>query len=886
MEQIERAMSALEGHSNHPRRGTENGRGKPLLHQWVEDHAERAPEAVAVQFGAEFLTYRQLNERANQLAWRLRALGVGAETLVGICMERSLELIVGLLGILKAGGAYVPLDPEYPAERLVFILEDAHIPVVVTHSRRCDRLATPAESLVFLDSDETLARESTANPDAITTPANLAYVIYTSGSTGSPKGVQVCLESVFHLFEVTRPLFDFTDRDVWTMFHSYAFDLSVWEIWGCLVHGGRLVVVSGAVARSPRDFSELLVAEGVTILSQTPSALRQLVNYRKANRDRPIADDAALRAIVCGGEALPPALAQVLLDWELPLWNFYGPTEATVWAIAGRVQRGDPETGTVPVGDPFRDVEVLLLDENSQPVPDGSPGELYLGGVCLARGYLNRPELTAQAFIRNPFGQEANARFYKTGDLARRRADGRVEFLGRMDHQIKLNGFRIELGEIEAALDQHPAVRESVVLAREDIGEDRRLVAYFVCHPGSVCIPAELPGFLGAKLPAHFIPAAFVRISSLPLTPNGKVDRKALPPPRAECAERAAQPIDLLHEQITAIWEQVLQFRPIGLHDSFFDLGGNSLSAADIAVAIENKCAVRVPLGAAFEFPTIARLAARLRAGPISAHDAETVRLNATGTKPPFFFVNGLVGLGHFLGNDQPFFAINVPLPENVTDGNSAIEDMARRCIEIMRQIQPRGPYRLGGYSLGGPVAFEMCHQLHLQHESVALLALVDPDPPKPTPAGRMQRNLNLLATIARNLLQLRMSEKLAYARECTRRGRARLLRTPRAIERVSEPVAEMTWQDRMTALEGSYDPPRVPARAALFLATHQYQESRRPHRDPRLEWRKALTQKTEIFRIDGDHASLGAEPQLRLIAEYLRTQLSVGLFFSSLIFV
>ncbi|MBN1220774.1 MAG: amino acid adenylation domain-containing protein [Anaerolineae bacterium] len=475
------------------------------LHHRLETQAIQTPHAVAVVYPAigsednerRQLTYQELNQRANRLAHRLQMMGVGPEVPVGICVERSPEMMIGLLAILKAGGAYVPLDPSYPREHLAFMLADADVPVLLTQQKLLKNLARHGAHLACLDGEgEGITYGNEEDPASTVTPDNLAYIIYTSGSTGQPKGVQVTHRSVVNLIETTRPEFGFDSADVWTVFHSYAFDFSVWEIWAPLLCGSRLVIVPPWVTQSPEAFYDLLLVEKVTVLNQTPSAIRQLVPIRE--RALETGRDWSLRLIICGGEALPQSLADDLLAWHIPLWNFYGPTEATVWAATKKVEAGETQSGVVALGRPLPYTQLYVLDDQLQPTLVGEPGELCIGGIGLARGYFKQPTLTAEKFIPNPFvdmkkkgGRRKNEnnlhpsslRLYKTGDLARIRADGDIEFLGRLDHQVKLRGYRIELGEIEAVLEQHPLVRQAVVIAHSSTGstaDDQRLVAYVV----------------------------------------------------------------------------------------------------------------------------------------------------------------------------------------------------------------------------------------------------------------------------------------------------------------------------------------------------------------------------------------------------------------------
>ncbi|MEG4971171.1 amino acid adenylation domain-containing protein [Microcoleus sp. K4-B3] len=594
------------------------------VHGLFEAQTERTPDAIAVVFDGEHLTYRELNRRANQLAHHLKNLGVKPEIPIGIFVDRSLEMVVGLLGILKAGGAYVPLDPAHSNERLNFMLEDAGVEILIAQSHLGEKIDRALHK-IFLDSDwENIAPESEENPSSEATPDNLAYVIYTSGSTGKPKGVQVNHRSVVHLFAATHPLFNFSDRDVWTVFHSYAFDFSVWEIWGALLHGCKLIVVPVEVTRSPAAFYQLLCSERVTILNQTPSAIRQLIDAKKAATNF---QQSSLRLIVCGGEAFPTELAAQLLEWNIPLWNFYGPTEATVWTAIHPIKLIESERPYIPIGRPLPNTQLYILDANLQPVPVGVLGELYIGGAGLSRGYLKRPELNAEKFIPHPFAENRTAfsliqnsssfilseHIYKTGDLARYLPDGNIEFMGRSDHQVKIRGFRIELGEIEAAIGQHPALRETVVLVREDNPGDKRLVAYIVSNSALKTQDSELINdlrcYLKQKLPQYMMPSAFVLLESLPLTPNGKIDQRSLRAPeinRAEFESNFAEPRTPDEQLIAEIWAEVLGLERVGIHDNFFELGGHSLLATQAISRLREAFQVEVPLRSLFESPTVA----------------------------------------------------------------------------------------------------------------------------------------------------------------------------------------------------------------------------------------------------------------------------------------
>ncbi|MFE3554062.1 amino acid adenylation domain-containing protein [Streptomyces sp. NPDC059193] len=583
------------------------------LHGAVAARAAATPTATAVRCGPESLTYRELDERANRLAHHLVSLGAGPGVLVGLSVERGAEMAVAMLGILKSGAAYVPLDPAYPADRLAHMVEDSGAGILVTHRGLERGLPVTGAVVVDLDGDgPAIARRPKTAPRTAVSGTDLAYVIYTSGSTGRPKGVAVEHRSVLHLLENCRPAYGFDERDVWTVFHSYAFDFSVWELWGCLVTGGRAVIVPRDTARSPEAMWDLLGAEGVTVFSQTPSMFRELVATAV---ERGSAELPALRWVVFGGEPLEP---RHLTAWfgrfgsgRARLVNMYGITETTVHVTFQEVSAGHlADGGRIPVGRPLPGYRVLLLDSSGSPVPVGVPGEIHVAGAGVARGYLNRPELTAERFPVNPYGAPGE-RMYRSGDLARWRADGTLEHLGRSDDQVKVRGFRIEPGEIEAALLGHESVREAVVTAREEQGGHRRLVAYLV--GGGELSTAELREHLAASLPDYMIPALFVAMGALPLSPSGKVDRRALPAPEAQEGPSGVEftaPRDGTEEALARIWAEVLGVGRVGVHDNFFHLGGDSILSIQV-VSRARQEGLRLTSRLLFLHQTIASLAAQ-----------------------------------------------------------------------------------------------------------------------------------------------------------------------------------------------------------------------------------------------------------------------------------
>ncbi len=577
------------------------------IHQLFGEQAARTPDAVALVFEEKQLTYGELDRKANQLANYLKILGVGPDTPVGLLAERSAEMVVGLLGVLKAGGAYVPMDPTYPKDRVAFVLNESKVMVLLTFEPLAKSVDACGARVICLDRDwHSIEEESTSQPQTAATAENLAYVIYTSGSTGKPKGVEVTHRSVVNLLCAMRQKPGITQQDTLLAVTTLSFDIAGLELYLPLCTGARLVVATRETASDGSQLLAKLRSCGATVLQATPVSWRLLLDAGWKGDPR--------LTMLCGGEALPRDLANQLLETGSPLWNMYGPTETTIWSSSSRVQVGD---GPVPLGPPIANTQFYVLDPTGQPVPAGVPGELHIGGDGLARGYFMRPELTRETFIPDPFRNEPNARMYKTGDLVRYQPDGTLEFLGRLDHQVKLRGFRVELGEIESVLAQLPNVRESAVIVREDTPGDRRVVAYLVCASEAAPDVAELRSFLSEKLPDYMIPSAFVGLSSMPLTANGKVDRRALPAPDWQNPVRQKQFIAPRspHEQALAgIWAEVLHLDRVSVNDNIFELGADSLHVFQIA-ARATKAGLQVTPKLLLQHRTIAAVVAERAAG-------------------------------------------------------------------------------------------------------------------------------------------------------------------------------------------------------------------------------------------------------------------------------
>jgi len=578
------------------------------VHEFFEQQVARTPEAVAVVYKDQQVSYAELNARANQLAHYLRGLGVGPEVLVGVYVERSLEMVVGLLGILKAGGAYVPLDPAFPRERLTFMLKDSQAPVLLTQQHLRTQLPASGVQVIALDADwAAIVRQSRRDPNNRIGPEALAYVIYTSGSTGLPKGVAIEHRSVINFLASMRHEPGLRAGDRLLAVTTLSFDIAVLELFLPLAVGACVEVVSREVVTDPVQLRKRLAHSGATVMQATPASWRMLVEggWERAP---------ALKAL-CGGEVLGRELADALLARTREVWNLYGPTETTIWSAVYKVQGEQGVRGAVPLGRPIAHTQLYVLDAAMRQVPAGVVGELYIGGAGLARGYLNRPELTAEQFVPDPFRSAPGGRLYRTGDLARSRPDGSLEFLGRVDHQVKLRGYRVELGEVEAVLQDQAGVRQVVAVVREDGPGDTRLIAYLVVDPHRPPTVSQLRRQLAARLPDYMVPSTFMLLDSLPLTPNGKVDRRALPVPgpgRPDLEQAYMAPRTPLELFLARLWCEVLKLDRVGIYDNFFDLGGDSIRGAMFINKLQQHLGEPIFIVTLFDAPTVVAFAAFL----------------------------------------------------------------------------------------------------------------------------------------------------------------------------------------------------------------------------------------------------------------------------------
>ncbi len=687
--------------------------------QLFEEQARRYPLHVAVTCDEEQLTYAELNHRANQLAHYLHGKGVAPEVVVAVQLERSVDLLVSLLGILKAGGAYLPVVPGLPAKRVAVMLETGQAALLVTTNLLNPAIPRHQIPVVLLDQEaNAIDAQSTADIPPSAGPCNLAYILFTSGSTGQPKGVEIEHGSLTNFLHSMRKEPGMGADDMMLSVTPLSFDIAGLELYLPLLVGGSIRLANRFQAVDGAWLAKQLDEGYATIVQATPATWRMVVQSGwRGRRDV---------KVLCGGEALPRDLARQLTDRSNSVWNMYGPTETTIWSTLDRVQ---PSDDAVSLGRPISNTQVYVLDANREPVPVGVPGELYIGGAGLARGYRGLSQLSTEKFSANPFIPQE--RVYKTGDLVKWRMDGRLEFVGRMDHQVKLRGFRIELGEIEAVIGTYPTIVQCVAIVREDVPGDIRLVAYVTLNSSGISDVRDLKGFLREQLPDYMIPAAIVTLDAFPLTANGKVNRHALPLPPETPVQTSAElhgPRDRVELQLVAIWEQVLGIAPIGIRDNFFDLGGYSLLALRMFSAIEQIFGKRLPMALLFQAPTIDGLADVLRDEGCSVRWKSLVAIHAQGTRRPFFVVPGVGGnvlvfarLARLLGEDQPFYGLQAQGLDGKAKPYTRVEDMARHYVEEIRSVQPQGPYLLGGTCTGGLVAYEIAQQLTAQGESVRL---------------------------------------------------------------------------------------------------------------------------------------------------------------------
>jgi amino acid adenylation domain-containing protein len=855
------------------------------LKKWVESQAARIPKVAAVihpERDGATISYRELNENANALALNLQALGARPGVVVGVCAERSVEMIVAVLAIIKTGAAYVPLDPTYPKDRLLFMLEDTAAPIILTTFDPPEMLPKTGAKLIHLDR-ATIGKES-ENPAASAGPDDLVYLIYTSGSTGKPKGVAMRQEPLVNLLqwqEATRKS-PATSRTL--QFSSLNFDVSFQEIFSTLCSGGTLVLISEQTRRDSSALVSFLERERVNRLFLPYVALKHLAEASAREECVP----SSLVEIITAGEQLQVTPQVVSLLRSVPgcvLENQYGPSETHV-VTAFRLEK-DPDRWPVipPIGRPVANCTAYILDPRLRPVPIGVPGEIYLGGVCLARGYLNRPEITAERFVADPFAGNSAARMYKTGDLARFLPDGNIEFLGRIDNQVKIRGFRVELGEIEAVLAGHDSVREAVVVTRENPAGEKQLAAYVVPQNGSVS-SRELRDFLRQRLPSYAVPAFFSVIETLPLTPSGKVDRRSLPAPKPVEEENTGTgrlPQTPLEMRLKLVFERFLNFRPVATDMTFFEMGGDSLQALRLIVEIERAIGKKMPLEVLYQAPTIEKLARRIETQDDGAVHSCFVPLQTSGTRPPLYLIHttpgDVLGYGNLifhLGADQPCYGLQSLGLVAREQAQTSIAEMAAHYVSLIRKHQPRGPYHLAGWCYGGIVATEMAHQLIAAGERIAVLGLIET--PAPSPGLKnipfYLRRLGCLLNMTPPQWVKYFGNKFRYYRGVRRENEMRFKRagddhegTPEEIARRNEwlDLLEFVYHRNMTALAG-YRSRYYPEKIVLFNAAEQDPAL---VRDAKYGW-PGLAREIQIHVVPGDHDSILMEPNVRVLADQL----------------
>jgi len=716
----------------------------------IESRVAQAPDAIALNWMGNSLTYNELNSRANKLAHYLRHLGIGPDNIIGVCMERSFEMVIGILGVLKAGGAYLPLDPSYPKDRISYILEDSGAKLVLTHEKTAGVIQKDGCQLISLDlnwSDISVASE--ADPEKITRSENLAYIIYTSGSTGKPKGVMITHSNLCQFIRIASETLDIYQKDKYLQTASIAYALSVRQLMIPLSCGSTLVLATADATRDPLALFDLIKRQNVTLMDMVPSFFHACIHRLSdlPEVERSFLFDNQLRRIVTVGE---PLYWDIPNDWinkfmhSARIVNIFGQTETTGMVAAYPIQEGLPGlTGIVPIGKSILDTRLYILNSDLELVANGETGELCVSNPCIARGYLHQPELTKEKFIPNPFSDGFSDCLYRTGDLACVDKDGNIQFLGRGDHQVKIRGQRLELSEIEVALRQHSSIKECVVSVRGETPDDKFLVAYIVPFNDQNLSSMDLRTFLKQRLPDYMVPSMFLFLDVLPMTPNGKIDRLSLPDPRDVAITSSGKfyidPRNDIERRVSTVWQELLNIESIGIHDDFFDLGGHSFLAVRLFSRIEQDLGVRLPLTVFFHATTIAQISALVEDRRQAERNwSPVVSVRTTGSNPPFFGVHGLEGgvlfwrdMFEYLPDNQPFYAIQAQGVDGLLPALTSIEEMSRLYIDEIRKIQPHGPYHLGGYSMGGVIAYEMGQQLIRNGEKVNSLVMFDTLNPK-----------------------------------------------------------------------------------------------------------------------------------------------------------
>jgi aspartate racemase len=854
--------------------------GQTCVHHLFEKQVEKCSKDIAVVFQKQQVTYHELNRRANQLAHHLRKLGVGPDIPVGLCIERGVDMIVGLLGTLKAGGAYIPMDPAYPKARLALMVGDAKPPVLLTQQALLGVVPEFDGRVFCLDRDKSeLTKESTENPGISQSPETLANILYTSGSTGAPKGVALPHRAPVNLLTSMSRKPGLTKQDRMLAITSFSWDIAGVELLLPLTLGGCVTVVSHETAADGMALLSEMKRSKVTFMQATPATFHMLLEAGwKGDRNM---------KVICTGEQWHRDLAAELLPRVGQLWNMYAPTETCIYSFGHRVTAED---FSIPVGKPLANTQFYVLDRSGELMPPGIIGELYIGGAGVSRGYLNCDELTAQKYVPDPFSGKPGARLFRSGDWAKYTPDGTVQLLGRADDQVKIRGFRIELGEIETALAKMPGVSQAVAVVA-GTGADKRLVVYVISAPKATVGNAEVRRFLEDKLPDYMLPSACVILDAFPLTPSGKVDRRKLAAMDVKYELPAADfvaPRNRLERQLVQIWERVLNIKPVGVTQNFFDLGGHSLLAVTVLRTVEKTLGKKLPLVALFQAPTIEGFARMVRDSGWSAPPVIAIR--PTGSEPPFFCVYDRVDYRNLeaeLGDDQPIYVLpfDKMFDKQIRRG---FVDVAQEFVSRIRRVQPTGPYNMGGMCLGGRVAFAIACEFYKQGDTVGVLAILDsPAPGYRSAIARMSRMERLRFTLLDDLeFEWQILKQLNFRQQIDVIGETIMLDSRRYKRRLkwrltkklhghlgSEiPVEKRDSWNLMREAMGDYCPPEpYPGRVTLFRPTKRPGDS---YRDFALGWQNASIGGLEIHEIPGRHIEMLRKPSVEVLGRILSESL------------